>query len=373
MNILINASNLSGGGGVQVADSICRYLKYFDSHKFIVVVSSVFDRTIDVIQGYDNVVVKKYDYPKRDWRSFITLRNNYLDNLVLEYGVECVYTVFGPMKWKPKCQHVCGFALAHVVMPESPYFMKMTFAQRILWLLRIKIWEIIFRRSSKYFVTENPLITKRLQEKFVHSEVYTITNYYNQVFDDIEFQENVPLTAFDGVTILTIGTNYQHKNLIITREVAKILKRNFPHVRFRFVLTIEQNEFPTLDDDIKECFTFLGKVSVNKCPSLYKQSDIAFIPTLLECFSAAYPEAMRMSIPIVTTDLEFSNGLCEDAALYYDPLDASDAAEKLYQLMCDTKLREGLIVRGREKLLSFDNNFDRISKVINLCNQVVQR
>lgn len=373
MNILINASNLSGGGGGQVADSICRHLKEFASHRFIVVLSSAFDSTIDAIRSYDNVIIKQYDYPKRDVRSFITLRNSYLDNIVSEYEIECVYTIFGPMKWKPRCCHICGFALAHIVMPESPYFRIMGFFQRLNWYIRIKVWELIFIRSSKIFITENPLVTKRLQKKFLGSQVFTVTNSYNQVFDNVSLQERFELPKFNGVTILSIGTNYAHKNLSITKDIAQILKRKYPKIKFRFVLTMQEKEFIPIDDNIRDCFVFIGKVPVNKCPSLYNQSDIAFIPTLLECFSAAYPEAMRMGVPIVTTDLEFSKWLCDDAAIYYDALDASDAAQKLYLLMSNSKLRDGLILCGKKKLLTFDNNVDRINKVIRLCEQVLKK
>lgn len=38
------------------------------------------------------------------------------------------------------------------------------------------------------------------------------------------------------------------------------------------------------------------------------------MPSLLECFTATYPEAMRMERPIVTTDLAFAQGLCGEAA-----------------------------------------------------------
>ena len=62
------------------------------------------------------------------------------------------------------------------------------------------------------------------------------------------------LPPFNGVTILSIGTNYPHKNLIITTEVAKNLKRDYPDINFRFILTIDETEFPTLDSDIKDCF-----------------------------------------------------------------------------------------------------------------------
>lgn len=39
MNILINASNLKQGGGIQVAQSIIAQLERFPQHHFVVVVS----------------------------------------------------------------------------------------------------------------------------------------------------------------------------------------------------------------------------------------------------------------------------------------------------------------------------------------------
>ena len=59
-------------------------------------------------------------------------------------------------------------------------------------------------------------------------------------------------------------------------------------------------------------------MDISECPSLYRQSTFAFQPTLLECFTATYPEAMRSGKPIVTPDLEFARGLCGGAAVYYD-------------------------------------------------------
>lgn len=45
LNVLINASNLKKGGGLQVADSICKSLKQFPQHIFIVVLSTFFPKT----------------------------------------------------------------------------------------------------------------------------------------------------------------------------------------------------------------------------------------------------------------------------------------------------------------------------------------
>ena len=44
----------------------------------------------------------------------------------------------------------------------------------------------------------------------------------------------------------------------------------------------------------------VGGVDIRECPSLYEQCDFMFLPTLLECFSASYAEAMKMRRPILT-------------------------------------------------------------------------
>ena len=68
---------------------------------------------------------------------------------------------------------------------------------------------------------------------------------------------------------------------------------------------------------------------VENCPKLYNQADAMFLPTLLETFSASYPEAMKMERPILTSDLDFAKDICGDAALYFNPLDSYDIANKI--------------------------------------------
>ena len=100
--------------------------------------------------------------------------------------------------------------------------------------------------------------------------------------------------------------------------VAELLRERHPDFHFRFVLTIDEKDFPMVPENMSSHFLFICKVGVAECPYLYEQADIMFMPILLECFTATYPEAMRMEVPIVTTDLDFAHGLCGDAACYYE-------------------------------------------------------
>lgn len=372
MNILINATNLSGGGGAQVADSVCRYLNEYPQHHFIVVLSKALDGTAKSIEKYPNVEVIRYNYPPSDYKSFFTGRNEFLDRLVYECKIQCVLTVFGPMKWVPKCTHVSGFALSQIVIPESPFFTRMPLMQRIKARMTATLWAYIFRRSAKFLYTENPLITERLQNKFKECKVVTITNSYNQVFDKPEKWVERKLSEFDGVQLLSVTSAGGHKNLPIALEVAEILKKEHPDFKFRFVFTINESEYPSIPEELKDCFCFTGKVSIEECPSLYAQCDIEFQSTLLECFTATYPEAMVMHKPIITTNLEFAKGICGDAAVYYDATSAKSAAEVIYKVAVNKQLQDALVANGIRRLETFDTSKQRAEKILMLCEKAVK-
>lgn len=370
MNILINTANISGGGGAQVADSICRYLNEYSEHKFIVVLSKALDNTAEAISDYPNVIIERYNCRAGDIKSLITFRNKCLDKYVEKYNIECVFTVFGPIKWRPECTHICGFGLSHIVMPESPFFQKMSLIERVKWTRTIKIWEYIFGRSSDMLITENPLISERLQNLFRKKKIVTITNNYNQVFDNPSQQKCRKLPSFNGTSFLDVTAFGPHKNTTIAIKIAAILKEKHPSFKCRFIFTFERNRFPDIPTELNDYFYFTGRIGIEECPSLYDQCDVEFQPTLLECFTATYPEAMRMGKPIVTVDLPFAHGLCGDAALYYSPLSADAAADCLYKVATDINVKEKLVEAGKIQLQSFDTSRERADKVIKLCEKV---
>ncbi len=365
MHFLINASNLKVGGGLQVADSVCRLLKSHQEHFFVVVLSSRMSKTREAIKGEKNIEVFEYDIPN-SLSTLLLGRDAFLDGLVASRKVDGVLTVFGPSRWNPKCPHLCGFARAHLVLPNSPYFRQM----KGLLLFKVKLWswmmKYMFTRRTHFFYTENPYISKLLERLFTGSTVYTVTNYYNQIYDQPTLWVEKRLPNFEGTTMLTVTASYPHKNLSISIEIAQMLRKRYPDFRFRFVFTIDESQFPVMLEELREHFVFIGRVDISECPSLYRQADVMFQPTLLECFTATYPEAMKMSVPIVTVDMEFARGLCGDAALFYSPLSAEAAADAIYKVVMDEALRQNLLAAGKKQLENYDTYKERASKLIRL-------
>ncbi len=371
MIFLINTSNLKIGGGLQVADSICKQLNKFTQHKFVCVVSSELSYLKNIVEGI-NVEVVSYNI-KNNISTLIFGRDTFLDELVEKKKVDAVLTVFGPSRWIPKVPHLCGFARAQLLLKESPYYRMIGWKEKIIY----KIWTWAFKRSSKIFYTENPYISKMLPGQIGEDiSVYSVTNYYNQIFDEPDkWGKKYKLPSFDGITCLAIGNTGDHKNLKITYDVASVFAEHYPQSLIRFVLTITREAFikmvPCFDDEIiNRHYIFLGTIDVSECPYLYKQADIMFMPTLMECFTATYPEAMRMGVPIVTTDLEFARGLCGDAACYYSAVDAEAAAEAIYKVSTDKKYASQLVQNGKKQLLTYDNYVKRTEKLIKILEEI---
>lgn len=370
MIFLINGSDLKAGGGIQVCDSICCELQNYPQHHFIVVLSSFLKMTAERIANYNNVEVFFYDYPKYNIRLLLTGRDKFMDNLVKTKNIQGVLSVFGPNLWIPLCPHISGFARSHLIITDSPYFARMKTVEGIKEKLMNVVLKYFFKRSSKFFYTENPYITEQLEILIPGTTVYTITNNYNQIFDQTEKWKKKELPPFDGTSFLCISAPYPHKNLSIAIDVAKIWMKTKPDFKFRFVYTINPSDFPSLTPELASHFLLIGKVDVSECPSLYEQCDVSFQPTLLECFTATYPESMRMKKPIVTTDMEFARGICKDAACYYSPIDSQEASEALYKVATEKEYAEKLVINGVNQLKEYDTYKQRAEKLIKILEEI---
>lgn len=365
MNILINASNLKKGGGLQVADSFIRQLYNFNSHKFYVVLADPLSDLLYDFSCGDNLILIKYTQ-KKSLLNVLFGQDAFLNDCVKKFKIERVFSVFAPF-WRPSVKHICGFAKPQYIYKESPFFNNISLKQRVKYKIVEFLHMHIIKFESDILITENVDVSNRLFEK-CHKRipVFTVTNYYNQIFERSSFwNTKIQLPRFSGFTLLTICANYPHKNLGIIPNVVKYLKEKYPHFLFRFVLTVSPTEL-LIDNNYSEELLLLGSVDISECPNLYLQSDALFLPTLLECFSASYPEAMYMNKPILTSDIGFARGICKDAAKYFNPLCPISIGEAIYALANNVLEREKLIANGRKRLKEFDSYDERANKYMKI-------
>lgn len=365
MRILVNCSNLNRGGGLQVAHSFLDFIKNSSEHFFLVVLTDELEFQLDFNEFNNRFQFFNYRISFR--LNLFNGHEDFLDKLVKDNNISIVFSIFGPTYWRPKVKHVVGYAKPQYIYIDSPFFSIISLKAKLSLLLKRIIHLNDFRINSDIIVTENDDVSKKLSNLIFNKPIFTVTNYYNQIFDSpSKWDRSLVLEKFEGITFLTVSSNYPHKNLKIISEVIKVLKDDHPYFNFRFVLTIEKFEFLSYSRDLDPFIVFLGKVNIKQVPFLYSQADFIFLPTLLECFTASFPEAMKMRKPILTSNLDFARGLCGDAAIYFDPLDPKDIVNKIFLLVTNESLKFNLINKGVNRLSSFDNYSSRVIKYFDI-------
>lgn len=371
MKLIINTSNLSVGGGVQVALSFINELKSINDKNtyHIFYTKKISDQINKTSFSKKFVFYKITDSP-----SSLKNRKRILDELnQLENKInpDIVFSIFGPTFWTPKSIHIMGFALPWLINPESSAFNELSFIKRIKKNIENIYKSYYVKKNADYYITETDDTRSRLSKlhNINKNNIFVVGNTYSSNFDNISYHNfNLPEKKDNEFRLITISHNYPHKNLKIIKDVIPYLINE--NIKFKFILTIDKDTFEKLFSNLKEYVYNVEAISSNLCPSLYKEADALFLPTLLECFTASYPEAMKMKKPIITSELSFAKSICENSALYFNPLDPKDIAKKIINLANNHELQNDLIQAGETRLKTFETAKSRALNYLNICKRI---
>ena len=374
MKLLINTASTYKGGGVQVAKSFIEECKKYSSHSYYVIIGPSLQNKINHDLFPDNFYFYKIDYRPATRIFSFKPTTTFFTNLEKRISPEVVFTTSGPAYWKPTAPHLIGYNLPHYIYSDSPFFNIISFVKKIKWKLKGRILKYFFRREGDTFVTQTDDVNNRLRIWLkTKKSIITVSNTCNQYFFNPRLFENkLPIKKKKEFRFLLLSAYYQHKNIeIITGIIDRLTKAEREIVQF--VLTLESSSYKKLiPSRYRSNVLNVGPVKIEEAPSLYQECDAMFLPTLLECFSASYPEAMAMKKPILTSDLGFARSICDDAAIYFKPIDPEDASQKIMQLIQSPKLQKSLIERGLKRLKAFDTPTNRAKKYLAICEQLAK-
>ncbi|MGD9731528.1 MAG: glycosyltransferase family 4 protein [Desulfamplus sp.] len=376
MKILINASNLVMGGALQVARSLLIEIPKLEKKYTIKAVVS---------PQLAEILPPEYDYEVVSTSPAKIISGIYsriqLSEIEIKFSPDIVLSIFGPTYWKPKNLHVCGFANPWIYTANDYAWKTRNKLNKILDILIIFLKRLELRReSADAYILETNYMVKALQKKFHRTPMYVISNNCGQPFyDKTNFKTDclkMPEKTSREFRIITLTQYYPHKNLEIIPLIASKIKALNPllNVKFYLPLAIQSQGWKKIygiakNHNVESYILTVGPVSPADAPQFYYNADLMLLSSVLECFSANYPEAMISGIPIITTDLPFARSVCKNAALYYKPMDALDAANKILTLERDKKLYNRLVESGFLMMKSFPTPREKAEMYMSICKK----
>lgn len=201
----------------------------------------------------------------------------------------------------------------------------------------------------------------------------------NNGVDPIFFDQDIPPFTEYGEYILFAGGTEARKNISRLIDAFGIV---ISRGRSERLVLVGGNYAPSepqiaeylskiRDLGLEERIVLHGvETDTRKMASLYRGASVVVYPSLQEDFGMVSVEAMACGVPLVASNAPSIPEIAGDAAIYFDPYDTQEMADKIEKVLIDKALRETLIARGRERVekYSWENS---AKKLLNLLESVV--
>ena len=177
--------------------------------------------------------------------------------------------------------------------------------------------------------------------------------------------ENLLKTNIKPINILTkykiktpfvvyTGSLYPHKNVerlvMAVKKINQDLKlvivcaRNIFYERFlEKVKKLKAEKFVNL----------VGFVPDEDLADIYRQAEAFVFPSFWEGFGLPGLEAMALGLPVISSNSSCLPEIYGEAALYFNPSDVNDMAEKISMVVHDKARREALVKNGFEQVKKY--------------------
>lgn len=365
--ILLDFGAIKSGGGVQLALNFFSELSHvntdeFEFHVLRPEVGPLAKEPLDV-------VVSEFILPANPVKRFF-FEQFELPRILKKLNIDLIYTFFGAGLPHPVAvKSVVGVAYPIICYPDSDYWKYVPYIQGV----KKKLINILRRRrlqQATLVIAETEVMQQRLikyvglEKKRIIVMAPTPTEYVSPKEKQITKDSNA-----DFVFLFLSGAS-PHKNLWRLHEIAKkLILKGF--CNFRILVTTGSSDLigKIGSDDsgiIERHFSFLGSVHPKEIDALYGKCDVLVNLSDLESFSNNYMESWKAGVPLLASDRDFARHICGASAIYAEPHDCDNVADKMIEIARSEELQYSLIAEGERLYKSLPSLQARVLEILSL-------
>lgn len=193
-----------------------------------------------------------------------------------------------------------------------------------------------FSRYANTWIVQTDVMVRKISEK---------KNSYNKkiikIYPGINKINSTEIkSTFNKKEIINLiypSLYYSHKNFESLFNTGKSI--DYLNLPYKISLTLPVDIFNSLGFNKLSSIQNLGVLGKDELHNQYLQHDALIMPTKLETFGLPYIEAMTYSLPILTSDKDFSREICSKYAIYFDPDNSDSIINSIKELQ--KQLNEG--------------------------------
>lgn len=248
----------------------------------------------------------------------------------------------------------------------------------------LKKWLVVLSvRFSDVVMTASKSMHDELHQLIGIFDNKAVVNYFGVPLERFKEKGVEYLSSRKGpLRVLYVSEYSDYKNLTtLLKAVLSLREKGMDD--FYLTTTAHPEQFPDVEIISREIdkalashplvsssVNFTGPIPYDEIQKLYQESDIFVFPSLAESFGHPLVEAMASGLPIIASDIPICREICDEAAVYFSPLDPQDLADKIIMLRNNPKLRQQLGKIGtRRAKVHFDWK-DHVRRLIDIIEQV---
>lgn len=373
MKFFISGLGLDIGGGRTVGLNVLRSLPQVDRENryCLVFPQGCGYEDVPLSENCELKVVKVN--PKPIHRPY--LDHCWLPNLCRRWGADAALSMsnFGP--WRMPCPHLVGVHVPHFFYPDNPLW---RFRTDWLWL-KLRAGRSYFQHQVKRvdgFCVLTDVLADRLHR------LYGVPRRRIAVIPNAVASEvSSPLQECAGIDekmmrhehrlkLCYVAPFYAHKNHGVLIPAMKILREEYGIEDTVVFITVKEDGDRGEPGFLKKLgraglerqIVNLGFLPLAATSRVYARCHGLLMPTLLECFSNTYVEAMHFELPILTSDMDFAKIVCGEGALYFDPMDPRAVARAIKEFHDRPGLRRVLQREGKRRLKELGITWEEVTR-----------
>ncbi len=357
MRIAINALSAVAGGGVTYLNQLFKHLSETDKKNEYLIITTT--NGVKILHtNYKNFQMLSFQVPSRSTAFRLIWEQLFLRFILKKYKINILYS--------PANIGLILFHFPTVIMIQTvaPFDKEMIKKQNLYYRLKFNLLRILTSLSIKkarnvIFISDKAKKELSHYYKLHDSETFLIYHGKSELFKpDLDSRRLMEIKQKYGLDefLLYVSNIYKYKNFfelihafsLIKDQINSNLKlalvgKSFDDRYTESLKTLVSNK--GLEDRV----IIFGHVPYEEVPYFYAMCRLFLYPSTCENCPNILIEAMACGSPILSSNVEPMPEICQDAAVYFDPFNPQDIAEKIQTVLKNNNLLQDLRLRSLKR------------------------